>query len=186
VLAVELDEPTQVCFWTETISALTLRPAVFSWPQCLSLASGHCSVTALAGDTLKVHAAVVQLGSSNTPTILGAVASFNHHFPVLPVLQLETRSEIQADGSVEAVIAYNAATYNAADWNADMVVCYWVHIFQHFTPGLQPIQSRTPAQCLTERAGTFTVKSPTTGSSQVAAAVVKRDAAVINMSTLLS
>jgi hypothetical protein len=174
----------------KTISAskLAQSPSVRSLPQCLSLAAGSFIVTALAGDTLKIQSAVVQLGalSSQTPTILSAVASLEHQLPAQPVVHLKSRGELQAGGSVETVIAYIAATYSAADLNADMVVCYWVDTFQHSGAGLQSIQSRTPAQCLTGHAGIFTITSSTTGSSQISAAIAKRGAAVINTSTLLS
>jgi hypothetical protein len=184
VRADEWNEQTNVCYWTETYSASDLadKPSVWSLPQCVSLAAGNFTIVALAGDTLRIQAAVVlHEASTNTSTVLSAVASLDYSRPAQPLLQLETTSETEADVSVE--ITYSVTTYNIGDWNDMMAVCYWVDAYLYPTPGLQ---SRSTARCLVGHAGTFTVLAPKIGFLQIGAAIVNRGAAVINASTLLS
>eukprot|EP00953_Heterococcus_sp_UTEX-ZZ885_P001162 1135-Heterococcus_DN1.PRE.3 len=182
----EWNEQHNVCYWVETYSASLLVDAASytSHVQCLSSASGNFTVAALVGDTLQIHAAVVQFQPpSNAATVISEVALLKHLAFAPPALCLEQLPSAHVGDASAVEITFHVINQNAAHWNEDMTVCYWVDTFLVATPGLQ---SRTAGQCLAGPTGTFEVERTTSSVSQISAAVVKRGATVINKSTMLS
>jgi hypothetical protein len=183
----ENDEES-VCYWTET-SAASLSSQQLSkrsLPQCVSVTAGNFTITALAGDTLKIQAAVVQLSSlSDVPVLLSNVVALEVWVPSQLLLHLEHISDVQLEsgGGFEVVVKYRAEKHFTADWNEDMMVCYWI---SSFDSSALPLLPGMAGQCLLDSAGTFTVESAATGFSQVNAAIVKRGSTVINKATMLS